>query len=162
MHKPGYNTLTCPLQTCHFDRPTGVEKPLYCAMPPWAHLPATRTYFAATPGIFGKEVQSVLWLLLRYKHSHNAGVSRRKARHKHLHHTLHQGVSPLPLVGRNDRFFQADKHDNYVAFGHGGAVAGYTAMLLINRRKGIGVIVFSNGGVDPGSLAEQSLEILSK
>jgi CubicO group peptidase (beta-lactamase class C family) len=58
--------------------------------------------------------------------------------------------------------FQVDKHDNYVAFGHGGSVAGYTAMLLINRQKGIGVIVFSNGAVDPGGLAEQSLDILSK
>jgi CubicO group peptidase (beta-lactamase class C family) len=58
--------------------------------------------------------------------------------------------------------FQVDRRDNYVAFGHGGAVAGYTAMLLINRRKGIGVIVFSNGAADPTSLAEQSLDILSK
>ena len=58
--------------------------------------------------------------------------------------------------------FQVDKHDNYIAFGHGGAVAGYTAMLLMNRRKGIGVIVFSNGVADPGLLAEQSLDILSK
>jgi len=35
-------------------------------------------------------------------------------------------------------------------------------MLLINRQKGIGVIVFSNGAADPGSLTEQSLDILSK
>ena len=58
--------------------------------------------------------------------------------------------------------FQVDRRDNYVAFGHGGAVAGYTSMLLINRPKGIGVIVFSNGSANPGSLAERSLDILSK
>ena len=68
----------------------------------------------------------------------------------------------IDLTGGYGMGFQVDKHDNYVAFGHGGAVAGYTAMLLINRRKGIGVIVFSNGKVDPGILAEQSLDILSK
>jgi CubicO group peptidase (beta-lactamase class C family) len=58
--------------------------------------------------------------------------------------------------------FQVDRRDNYVAFGHGGAVAGYTSMLLMNRTKGIGVIVFSNGAANPGSLAERSLDILSK
>jgi CubicO group peptidase (beta-lactamase class C family) len=58
--------------------------------------------------------------------------------------------------------FQVDRRDNYVAFGHGGAVAGYTAMLLINRTKGIGVVVFSNGAANPSSLAERSLDILSK
>jgi CubicO group peptidase (beta-lactamase class C family) len=41
--------------------------------------------------------------------------------------------------------FQVDRRDNYVAFGHGGAVAGYTSMLFMNRPKGIGVIVLSNG-----------------
>ena len=44
--------------------------------------------------------------------------------------------------------FQVDRRDHYVAFGHGGAVAGYTSMLLMNRLKGIGVIVFSNGGAN--------------
>jgi CubicO group peptidase (beta-lactamase class C family) len=58
--------------------------------------------------------------------------------------------------------FQVDRRDNYVAFGHGGAVAGYTSMLLMNRLKGIGVIVFSSGAANPGSLAERSLDILSK
>jgi CubicO group peptidase (beta-lactamase class C family) len=58
--------------------------------------------------------------------------------------------------------FQVDRRDNYVAFGHGGAVAGYTSMLLMNRLKGIGVIVFSNGAANPSSLAERSLDILSK
>jgi CubicO group peptidase (beta-lactamase class C family) len=58
--------------------------------------------------------------------------------------------------------FQVDRRDNYVAFGHGGPVAGYTSMLLVNRSKGIGVIVFSNGASNPTSLAERSLDILSK
>jgi CubicO group peptidase (beta-lactamase class C family) len=58
--------------------------------------------------------------------------------------------------------FQVDRRNNYVAFGHGGAVAGYTSMLLINRSKGIGVIVLSSGAANPSSLAERSLDILSK
>jgi D-alanyl-D-alanine carboxypeptidase len=58
--------------------------------------------------------------------------------------------------------FQVDRRDNYVAFGHGGAVAGYTSMLLMNRAKGIGVIVFSSGAANPTGLAEQALDILSK
>jgi len=58
--------------------------------------------------------------------------------------------------------FQVDRRDDYVAFGHGGGVAGYTSMLLINRQKGIGVIVFSSGAANPTSLAEQSLDVLSK
>jgi hypothetical protein len=58
--------------------------------------------------------------------------------------------------------FQVDRRDQYVDFGHGGAVAGYTAMLLMNRPKGIGAIVFSNGAANPSSLAERSLDILSK
>ena len=32
--------------------------------------------------------------------------------------------------------FSVDRRDDYVAFEHGGAVAGYTAMLIINRAKG--------------------------
>lgn len=58
--------------------------------------------------------------------------------------------------------FQVDRRENYVAFGHGGEVAGYMSMLLINREKGVGVIVFSNGAADPGGIAEQALDILSK
>ena len=58
--------------------------------------------------------------------------------------------------------FQVDRRDNYVAFGHGGAVAGYTSALLINRQKGIGVIVFSNGAANPDSIADQALDMLSK
>jgi len=58
--------------------------------------------------------------------------------------------------------FQVDRRDNYVAFGHGGAVAGYTSMLLINLPKGVGVIVFSNGPANPAGIAERALDILSK
>lgn len=58
--------------------------------------------------------------------------------------------------------FQVERRDDYVAFGHGGAVAGYTSMLLMNRAKGIGVIVFSSGAANPTSLAGRSLDILSK
>jgi CubicO group peptidase (beta-lactamase class C family) len=58
--------------------------------------------------------------------------------------------------------FQVDRRDNYVAFGHGGAVAGYTSMLLMNRPKGIGVVVLSNGAANPSSIAERALDILSK
>jgi CubicO group peptidase (beta-lactamase class C family) len=58
--------------------------------------------------------------------------------------------------------FQVDRRDGYVAFGHGGAVAGYTSSLLMNRAKGIGVIVFSSGAANPDSLAGRSLDVLSK
>jgi CubicO group peptidase (beta-lactamase class C family) len=58
--------------------------------------------------------------------------------------------------------FQVDRRDGYVAFGHSGAVAGYTSALLMNRAKGIGVIVFSNGSANPDGIANQALDILSK
>ncbi len=58
--------------------------------------------------------------------------------------------------------FQVVQQDGYIAFGHGGDVAGYSAILLINREKGVAVIVLSNGAVHPGAVAEQSLDILSK
>jgi CubicO group peptidase (beta-lactamase class C family) len=58
--------------------------------------------------------------------------------------------------------FQVERRDDYVAFEHGGAVAGYTAMLIINRAKGIGVIVLSNGAANPGSIGERALDLLSK
>jgi len=58
--------------------------------------------------------------------------------------------------------FDVERRDNYIAFEHGGAVAGYTSMLIINRAKGIGVIVLSNGAANPASLAERALDILSK
>jgi CubicO group peptidase (beta-lactamase class C family) len=58
--------------------------------------------------------------------------------------------------------FQVDRRDGYVAFGHGGAVAGYTSALLMNRANGIGVIVFSNGAANPDDIANHALDILSK
>ena len=58
--------------------------------------------------------------------------------------------------------FEVDRRENYVAFGHGGAVAGYTASLLMNRKAGFGVIVLSNGAANPASIAERSLDLLSK
>ena len=58
--------------------------------------------------------------------------------------------------------FEVHRRDTYVSFGHGGSVAGYMSMLLMNRAKGIGVIVLSSGAADPVSLAERSLDILSK
>jgi CubicO group peptidase (beta-lactamase class C family) len=58
--------------------------------------------------------------------------------------------------------FDVERRDNYVAFGHGGAVAGYTADLLMNRKTGVGVIVLSNGAVNPGSVTRQALDLLSK
>jgi len=58
--------------------------------------------------------------------------------------------------------FQVERRENYVAFGHGGAVAGYTAELMMNRKAAIGVIVFSNGAANPTSIAGRALDILSK
>jgi CubicO group peptidase (beta-lactamase class C family) len=58
--------------------------------------------------------------------------------------------------------FDVERRDNYTAFGHGGAVAGYTASLLMNRKARVGVIVLSNGSANPAGLAQPSLDILSK
>lgn len=58
--------------------------------------------------------------------------------------------------------FSVARREGYVAFEHGGAVAGYTATLIINRAKGISVIVLSNGAANPGSLGERALDMLSK
>jgi CubicO group peptidase (beta-lactamase class C family) len=58
--------------------------------------------------------------------------------------------------------FQVERRDSYVALGHGGAVAGYTAELLMNRKAGVGVIVLSNGAANPTSIAQRALDILSK
>jgi CubicO group peptidase (beta-lactamase class C family) len=58
--------------------------------------------------------------------------------------------------------FQVMRRANYVEFGHGGAVAGYTASLLMNRKTGVGVIALSNGAVNPDSVAQRALDILSK
>jgi CubicO group peptidase (beta-lactamase class C family) len=58
--------------------------------------------------------------------------------------------------------FSVDRRDGYVAFGHGGSVAGYTAMLLINRAKGVGVVALSNGAANPSAIAQRALDVLSK
>jgi CubicO group peptidase (beta-lactamase class C family) len=58
--------------------------------------------------------------------------------------------------------FEVERRENYTEFGHGGAVAGYTASLLMNRKTGVGVIVLSNGAANPTSIAQRALDILSK
>jgi hypothetical protein len=58
--------------------------------------------------------------------------------------------------------FIVGRRDGYTTFEHSGAVAGYTAILTLNRAKGIAVIVFSNGAANPASLGERALDILSK
>jgi CubicO group peptidase (beta-lactamase class C family) len=58
--------------------------------------------------------------------------------------------------------FEVQRRENYTEFGHDGAVAGYTASLLMNRKAGVGVIVFSNGAANPNSIARRALDILSK
>jgi CubicO group peptidase (beta-lactamase class C family) len=58
--------------------------------------------------------------------------------------------------------FQVERRENYVAFGHGGAVAGYTAELMMNRKTGVGVIVLSNGAANPTAVAGRALDVLSK
>lgn len=68
-------------------------------------------------------------------------------------------------VGLTDGYglgFIVARRDGYVAFEHSGAVAGYTANLIINRAKGIAVIVFSNGAANPGGIGERALDMLSK
>lgn len=61
--------------------------------------------------------------------------------------------------------FMVRRRDRYVAFGHGGDVAGYEAALYINRDKSIGVVVLTNtrnGAIAATDLALRSLDLLSK
>jgi CubicO group peptidase (beta-lactamase class C family) len=58
--------------------------------------------------------------------------------------------------------FETERREGYTEFGHGGAVAGYTASLQMNRKAGVGVIVFSSGAANPDGIAQQALDILSK
>jgi D-alanyl-D-alanine carboxypeptidase len=61
--------------------------------------------------------------------------------------------------------FMVRRRDTYVAFGHGGDVAGYQAALYINRDKGIGFILLANARGDTipsGDLALRALDVLSK
>ena len=60
---------------------------------------------------------------------------------------------------------QITRRDNYVAFGHGGGVAGYQAGLQINRDAKVAVIVLANAigeTVATGDLALKALDMLSK
>ena len=62
--------------------------------------------------------------------------------------------------------FMVMHRDNYVAFGHPGAVAGYQAALDMNREASVGVIVLANTlgseALDSNSLALKSLDLLAK
>ena len=60
--------------------------------------------------------------------------------------------------------FEVSRRENYVSFGHSGAVAGYGAALYMNRKTGVGVIVLTNGlgAVNPNGIALRSLDLLSK
>ncbi len=58
--------------------------------------------------------------------------------------------------------FETHRADSYIAFGHGGSVAGYTADLLMNRKAGIAVIALSSGAANPAAVSQKSLDLLSK
>lgn len=60
--------------------------------------------------------------------------------------------------------FMVRRRAGYVAFGHGGDLAGYQAALYINRDKSIGFILLTNTSNGPiaGDLAYRSLDLLSK
>lgn len=62
--------------------------------------------------------------------------------------------------------FSVTRQENYIAFGHNGAVAGYQAGLEINRDAEVGVIVLANaigpGTVSVGDFTLSSLDLLSK
>jgi CubicO group peptidase (beta-lactamase class C family) len=61
--------------------------------------------------------------------------------------------------------FMVMRRENYVAFGHGGSVAGYAAGLQMNRQAHLGVIVLTNAPspqVNPDGLALRALDLLSK
>jgi CubicO group peptidase (beta-lactamase class C family) len=60
---------------------------------------------------------------------------------------------------------QVTRRDSYVAFGHGGGVAGYQAALQMNRDAKVAVIVLANAigeTVGTGDLAFRALDMLSK
>jgi hypothetical protein len=58
--------------------------------------------------------------------------------------------------------FETERREGYTEFGHNGAVAGYTAELLMNRKTGVGVIVLSNGAANPSAIGQRAMDILSK
>jgi hypothetical protein len=67
---------------------------------------------------------------------------------------------------RNELSTSLIRRDNYIAFGHTGAVAGYQAGLYVNRDANVGVIVLANAigsdTVGTGELALKALDLLSK
>ena len=62
--------------------------------------------------------------------------------------------------------FTVERRDNYVAFGHDGAVSGYQAALELNLDRELGVIVLANSfgpdALDSEALSLQALDLLSK
>jgi CubicO group peptidase (beta-lactamase class C family) len=62
--------------------------------------------------------------------------------------------------------FAVEHRDNYIAFGHDGAVSGYQAALEINLDRELGVIVLANsvgdGALDAEAIALSALDLLSK
>ena len=85
-----------------------------------------------------------------------------------LHHDLDQVIVPS-----NSRMtegyglgFKVRRRAEYVAFGHGGDLAGYQAAMYINRDKGLGIVLLvsarGEGAVSSGTLALQALDLLSK
>lgn len=62
--------------------------------------------------------------------------------------------------------FSLERRDNYIALGHGGAVAGYQAAIYVNEEADIGAIVLVNaigrGTVGSGRIASSALDLLSK
>jgi CubicO group peptidase (beta-lactamase class C family) len=60
--------------------------------------------------------------------------------------------------------FQVDRRGSLIAYGHGGAVAGYLAAAFVSRDSGVGVIVLRNvsgGPFNVSGLALQALETLA-
>jgi hypothetical protein len=58
--------------------------------------------------------------------------------------------------------FETERREGYTEFGHNGAVAGYTAELLMNRKTAVGVIVLSSGAANPAAIGQQVMDILAK
>jgi CubicO group peptidase (beta-lactamase class C family) len=54
------------------------------------------------------------------------------------------------------------QRDGYIAFGHGGSVAGYLASLEVNKDARVAVIALTNGPINPGGLSLRGLDLLSQ
>ncbi len=139
------------------------EKTLIAALPHLHHQfePGTRFLYS-----------NIGYAILGAALSRAAGASYLEYVPKHIfaplgmtHTALERNAQMLPHLSKGYQLAgpnTVNRRGSYVAFGHGGAVAGYTASLPINRRAGIGVVVFSNGAANPTNIAERSLDILSK